>query len=300
MFREKSSILIVEDDSFWTSLYCEALKKETIAIRTAYSVHNAIEQLKNQSFAVVIVDLKITGIDGSEMGGIDLFKTIKQKWPYTEVIVITAYGTIPIAFKAGEMGAGAFIQKPVDFDQLKTIVNQAIKSYEQKLKLHNIEKHKVIDPILLIEQLLTSFPDCVQYLQERGHCRPSFLIENEYDVQDLLYVMLKPHFPDLKREEYTQQDTSGSAKRVDFVIGQLGILLEVKHIKGKMQAKKVFDEVKIDIESYYAHPQCSTLVFFIYDPQREIVDAQAKMRGMRGERKIYGKGIQVKVIIQPY
>ena len=117
-------------------------------------------------------------------------------------------------------------------------------------------------------------------------------------MQDLLFTMLRPIFADMEHEEYTRKD-AGSDKRVDFVFRSMQAVLEVKCVRDKKHAKAVFDELRVDIESYYAHDDCRHLIFFIYDPRLEVTDARKKMLDLSGWRMIKGKGVEVKVVIRP-
>ena len=81
--------------------------------------------MEKKSTELVITDYKMAGIDG-----LQLLKKIKERAPETEVIVITAYGTIEVAVEAMKAGAWDFITKPFSMEELRTKINAIIKNKE--------------------------------------------------------------------------------------------------------------------------------------------------------------------------
>jgi len=295
MTTTKPSVLIVEDDQNYIELYKRILG-DRYDLTVARTIHFAEELIQDKSFATAMLDLKIPGINGAEMGGLDLIPKLKKIQPCTEIIVITAYGTLERALKAGHNWVSAFIQKPIDVDEVLEIINRGVTSYAQRIQWQTHVPSK--DPIQNIEQVLESFKVCVERFIDRGYGRQAVEMSSEYDVQDLLYVMIKPLFPGLECEEHTPK-YAGSEKRVDFVIKEISVVIEVKYVRDKRHAKTIFDEMKIDIESYHAHAHCNTLIFFIYDPNLRIQDAKRKMQELSGIRSIKGREMQVKTIVSP-
>jgi|ERR1035438_8885855 CheY-like chemotaxis protein len=295
MSASECPILIVEDDQHYVDLYAQILR-DTYEVAVARTVDAAIQCIRERAFAAVLVDLKMPGNSGSEMGGLDFIPQLSALQPSANIVVITAYGTLDRALEAGRGGVSAFVQKPIDVDELQTVVRRAVTSYEQTRRYSMSASHALL--LGTLDQVLEAFPVCVQRMRVRQHQRPPFLIENEYDVQDLLFTMLRPTFSDMEHEEHTRKN-AGSEKRVDFVFRAMQAVLEVKCVRDKNHAKAIFDEVKIDIESYHAHDDCRHLIFFIYDPRLEVSDARKKMQDLSGWRTMKGKGIEVKVIIRP-
>lgn len=153
------------------------------------------------------------------------------------------------------------------------------------------------DKIAIILDVFNAISNSINFLANRKHDRPPFKVENEYDVHDLLYVILKPIFPDARIEEYTPKHADGS-KRIDIVIPSIDVVIELKYVKDKNQVKKVIDEIKIDIESYFVHPNCKILCVLIYDPEKGIMDPENVVKDLSGLRKIQEKEFDVKTIIK--
>lgn len=155
----------------------------------------------------------------------------------------------------------------------------------------------VVDKRSLVATVLNTFPTICRFLAQREQGRPNFLVENEYDVQDLLFAQLRPLFEDLKREEWTPKH-AGSAKRMDLVIPSEGIVVEVKIVRNKSHAKSFCDELKIDIESYHSYQNCKTLFAFVFDPKSLVVDPEQISADLDGLRVKGTTSFDVRVLIR--
>jgi hypothetical protein len=118
-------------------------------------------------------------------------------------------------------------------------------------------------------------------------------INDEYDVQDLLYVILKSIFPQIKYEDDIS-NYGGSSKRLDFYLQEDGIILEVKEIN-KADDKKYTKQMKEDLQSYHVVNNLSYIIFFIYAPNA-IQDVNSFLE-MEGQQTIQNKTFNVIVIV---
>ena len=108
------NVLIVEDDELKRLTLAADLNEAGHEAHAVPSGEHALEFLERRRMDVVITDLKMPGIDGLE-----LLRTIKEEHPpSTEVIMMTAFGTIPLAVEAIRLGALDFVTKPFDNRQL--------------------------------------------------------------------------------------------------------------------------------------------------------------------------------------
>ncbi len=150
-----------------------------------------------------------------------------------------------------------------------------------------------------IEAALDSFSDLVLALSQRRKGKATIQVEDEYDVQDILYVTLKPAFPDLEREEPTPKDL-GANKRIDLVSAVYKIVIEIKIVRDQKHAQSIFDEIKVDLQSYHTHPSCKELWFFIYDPEKLIQSARQREKEFMGPMEVRpGKVLNVTLRIRP-
>lgn len=154
------------------------------------------------------------------------------------------------------------------------------------------------DRRFLLTEILEMFPSATRQLASRQGNRPIYAIDEEQDVRDLLYVIIKSIFPDARIEEFARVH-AGSSKRVDIVIPAISTLVEVKYVRDKQHAKKIADELKIDIESYHTHPNCNRLFAYIWDPQSYLVDRSNFIKDLRGLRVKGENRFSVEVFIKP-
>lgn len=126
------------------------------------------------------------------------------------------------------------------------------------------------DPIKLIELICNKFPHLVSQLRKRYKNRKTLEITDEYDVQDLLRVLLSLFFDDIRTEEHTPSH-AGSSSRMDFLLKEEDIAIETKITRdGNDEDRRIGKEISEDINWYKEHPHCSMLICFVYDPDRRI------------------------------
>jgi DNA-binding NtrC family response regulator len=117
----KGRILIIDDEEIVRSSCRRALEPEDYDIEAAGSGNEGLELLAGGPFDLVITDLKMPDIDG-----IEVLIRIKERWPSTEVIIMTGYGTVKTAVKAMKVGVFDYIEKPFSPDDLLSLVAKAI------------------------------------------------------------------------------------------------------------------------------------------------------------------------------
>lgn len=134
----KPRILIVDDDSSGLEATAEVLKREEYDLFTATGGRAAIEILDAENVDVVITDEKMP-----DMSGIELLKYIHTNHPYTQVILLTAYGTIDSAVEAIQTGAVSYREKPIRIELLRQTVKSALE--RRTLHLQNINLREQLD-----------------------------------------------------------------------------------------------------------------------------------------------------------
>ncbi len=124
MTPAETTLLVVEDDRSNLESLERLLSKEDYKVLTAPDARVALEVLRKQRAHIVLTDLMMPGLSG-----IDLLKAIKTVSPETEVILMTAYGTVETAVEAMRAGAYDFVEKPLKRMQiLKTVAKAMEKS----------------------------------------------------------------------------------------------------------------------------------------------------------------------------
>ena len=105
---DKNRILIVDDDETVRRSYLRSLDGMSCNVTTASDGEEALQTMEQNPFDVVLLDMRMPGQDG-----LSVLRTIKQKWPESEVVIITGYPTVDSAKEAVRLGAFDYIAKPV-------------------------------------------------------------------------------------------------------------------------------------------------------------------------------------------
>ena len=122
------------------------------------------------------------------------------------------------------------------------------------------------DALSLVKLICTRFHYVAKQIKDRRKGRSTLEIQDEYDVQDLLHSLLRIYFNDIRPEEWTPS-YGGGASRMDFLLKSESIVVETKMTRYKLGDREVSDQLTIDAARYKTHPDCKTLVCFIYDPE---------------------------------
>ena len=116
---EKMSIMIVDDEMIVRESFLHWFEKLGHRVDAAASGFEALEKLEKIPFEVLFVDIKMPGMDGIELLG-----KVKEEYPDTIVVIITAYGSIETAVNAMKMGASDYLLKPFKPDQLSLVMEK--------------------------------------------------------------------------------------------------------------------------------------------------------------------------------
>jgi len=106
-------VLHVDDEPDFAAAVGKRLARRGVAMRTVASGGEALEALASEPFDVVLLDIKMPGMDGIKVLG-----EIKQRHPLVEVIMFTAHANTDIVISSLAMGACDYLLKPADVDEL--------------------------------------------------------------------------------------------------------------------------------------------------------------------------------------
>ena len=124
---DKMKIMLVDDEERYLSTTSRLLERKGYNAVTAASGTEALAKLKSSSIHVIILDMKMPGIDGME-----ILKNIKQDFPLAEVIILTGHGTMESAVDGLKAGASDYMVKPVYIDNL---IRKAEEAFDRRLKI---------------------------------------------------------------------------------------------------------------------------------------------------------------------
>ena len=129
--KEMEPLLLVEDKNELRAMLRKALERNGYAVEEAPDGTAAIQKIRARRYQLVLTDLKMPGASG-----LDVLRETKQADATIPVILLTAFGSVEEAVSAMKEGAFDFLQKPVDLDHLKVLVQRAAR--QQELLRENI------------------------------------------------------------------------------------------------------------------------------------------------------------------
>ena len=145
-----------------------------------------------------------------------------------------------------------------------------------------------------IVQLAESFHRVALRLRTRRSGREPILINDEYDCQYILGALLETKFNDIRPEEWGLS-YAGSSSRVDFLLKDESILVEMKMTRLGLADRKLGEELIVDIAHYKARSDCKALICFVYDPDHRLVNA----RGIENDLSKMTDDLNVRVLVRP-
>lgn len=122
--NSKAKILLVDDDESLLKLLTIRLMANNYEVTTASSASQALGELQQMQFDVVLTDLRMDDIDGMQLA-----EQIHIHYPSMPVVMMTAHGSIPDAVKATKQGVFAFLTKPIDKDELIDTLAKAVRMH---------------------------------------------------------------------------------------------------------------------------------------------------------------------------
>jgi DNA-binding NtrC family response regulator len=123
------NVLVVDDQEVVRMSYLRSLGSAQCEVETVPDGNEALRALERHPFDLVTLDLRMPGMDGMAV-----LRTIKERWPESEVIVITGYPSIESAKEAIRLGASDYLAKPVGPDDLVNAAARAMLHKEWTLR----------------------------------------------------------------------------------------------------------------------------------------------------------------------
>jgi len=177
----KRTILVVDDEKNIRDGLCAALEMDGYEARQAQDGEEAWKIVNNESIDLVITDLRMPGMSGSE-----LLKRIYSTYPTIPVVVLTGHGTIEDAVTAMQNGAVDFLTKPVNLDHLSVLIKRSLagkdladRNRELKTELDNLKKKSGFTAIIGKSQKIQKLMETIQQI---APSRASVLITGESGV----------------------------------------------------------------------------------------------------------------------
>jgi len=118
---DKTKILVVDDEEVVRLSHIRTLASMHCNVEVVRDGKEALQVMEQRPADVVLLDLRMPGMDG-----MSVLKMIKQRWPETEVVIITGYPTVETAKEAVRLGAFDYLAKPVGPDDVINVANGAM------------------------------------------------------------------------------------------------------------------------------------------------------------------------------
>ncbi len=116
-------ILVIDDEPNHCDTTAEALEKAGYQCVKAYRAEDGIARIDEGDVDVVVTDLNL---DDEDLDGMDILRRSLERLRDAEVVMVTGYGTIPNAVEAIQLGAAGYLTKPIDIDELRSVVGKAV------------------------------------------------------------------------------------------------------------------------------------------------------------------------------
>jgi len=135
MVKIPVKILIVDDEKDFVEMFSLRLNRQGEKVSAAYSGQEALDLLEKTKIDVVILDIRMPGMDG-----IETLKKIKARHPLIEVILLTGHGSTETAVEGMKSGAFDYLMKPADFEDIsEKLTNAWNRKNEQEERIRKAE-----------------------------------------------------------------------------------------------------------------------------------------------------------------
>src|SRR5438874_8554300 len=150
-------VLVVDDDEPHAQAVAESLERVGYECVVATSGAAGLRLIEEQDFDIVLTDLIMEGV-----GGMEVLARAKQELPEAEVVILTGHQTIQTAVAAMQAGAATYLTKPLDINELRTVVDK--RSQSQRLVRSNLELRRQLNEKFGFEGVIGNSPAMHQVL----------------------------------------------------------------------------------------------------------------------------------------
>lgn len=149
---KENEILVVEDNESMRLGITESMRRDGYIVSDFTNGPDALEYFRNNNTFLAILDLKMTPLDG-----IQILEKIKEINPETEVLMISAYGSVNDAVKAMHLGAADFLTKPFSQEELKIRINKLSQKIQSRRQIESLMEQNR----LLSDELYTGYDEII-------------------------------------------------------------------------------------------------------------------------------------------
>ena len=139
MIKIPIRILLVDDEKDFSEMLSMRLNELGEKVTCAYSGQECLQALEKTNIDVIILDIKMPGMDG-----IETLREVKRRFPLVEVIMLTGHGSTETAVEGMKLGAFDYLMKPADFDDLSAKLEGARKRKDEQEERVRLAESKLL------------------------------------------------------------------------------------------------------------------------------------------------------------
>ncbi len=156
----EADILIVEDEPAHAEAMNEGLSRLGHRCTVAPDGQDAIARIKSQALDIIVTDLML----GDGPDGLDVLRAAREHAPAAKVILVTAHSSVDTCRSALQQGAFDYIEKPLDLDELRTVVSRAAEDTAQKRTIRELKER--LDERFSFEHIVAQSPAMLRILDQ--------------------------------------------------------------------------------------------------------------------------------------
>lgn len=169
------------------------------------------------------------------------------------------------------------------------------KDYTNDLLFQSLSPQAPAPAIALLLRLCERLPDSARVLATRQRSKAPYVVMDEYDAQDLLQAVIRAYFKYSVREEPIGRVGGAKSGRADFAIEDLGVIVEVKFVRGPTDQNRIVEQFAQDLIHYSKWQPLRTFIYMVYN-SRDLRDPEALER-LGGDQEIAGKKYRTYVVL---
>src|SRR5258705_8232841 len=133
--RDQAKVLVVEDDADIRTILAVFLGDKGFNVKVADSGHRALELLGEEPVDLILSDVRMPG-----MTGMELLRTVKERDPEIELVLMSAYSCVRDAVEAIQLGAADYVEKPIDFRRLERVLQTVLEKRSLQHRFRILEQ----------------------------------------------------------------------------------------------------------------------------------------------------------------
>jgi hypothetical protein len=167
--------------------------------------------------------------------------------------------------------------------------------YTNELLFSSLSTQAPAPDIALLLRICQRLPDAERVLATRHRGKSPYVVADEYDVQDLLQAVIRAYLKYSVQEEPIGKVGGAKSGRADLAIEDLGVIVEVKFVRGPADQNRIVEEFAQDLLQYSKWQPLKTFIYMVYN-SRDLRDPEA-LEKLGGDQEIAGKKYRTYIVL---